>query len=282
MSSMTEGDKQAGMSRSAAGEWAGVPNRDFPAFPEAYAHALLQAHKEGWLLTPISDELDLSLEMAYRIQSAGMRARLGSGDQLAGWKLGYTSAAMRTQMGVDQPNVGPLYQSMVLRDGERLGAVVQPKVEPEICIQIGEDVPIGRVRNLEKYIEGYYASIEVVDSVFENYKFTLEDNTADGSSAAFAVLGQRIDTTDLSRCRVRFEVDGQLVGEATGAAALGGPTQSLAWLVEQLSIRGDHLQAGQIVLTGGLTAAADLPPGAIARAVFDDTWEVGVSRAAST
>jgi len=63
-----------------------------------------------------------------------------------------------------------------------------------------------------------FACLEVVDSVFPDYKFRLEDNTADGSSAAQVVVGptlRRLDGLDSIRVVLRHNDDD--AGSATGA-----------------------------------------------------------------
>ncbi len=80
---------------------------------------------------------------------------------------------------------------------------------------------------------------------------------------------------------VRIAVGGREVGHATGAAAGGHPLLGVAWLCEQLARRENGgLRAGDLVITGGLTAAFALEPGVTAEAVFDRDTTVSVTRAA--
>ena len=79
---------------------------------------------------PISSSIDLTIDDAYAIQRAGTTLRVERGEKLVGWKLGYTSPAMRAQMGIDQPNFGPLTDAMlVAHDGHADPALIQPRVE---------------------------------------------------------------------------------------------------------------------------------------------------------
>ena len=61
---------------------------------------------------------------------------------------------------------------------------------------------------------------------------------------------------------VLVEVDGQVVDSATGAAVQGHPGEALALAANDLAERGHAIEAGQIVLTGGMTDAVPVPPGA--------------------
>ena len=60
----------------------------------------------------------LGIDDAYAIQQAGTQLRVERGERVVGWKLGYTSLAMRSQMGIDQPNLGPLTDAMLLGHDE--------------------------------------------------------------------------------------------------------------------------------------------------------------------
>jgi len=77
--------------------------------PAAAARALVSARQAGRTLDVLlSAEAGLSLADAYRVQDQVTALRLAGGERRAGWKLGYTSAVMRAQMGIDAPNFGPL------------------------------------------------------------------------------------------------------------------------------------------------------------------------------
>lgn len=242
---------------------------------------LRQIRRSGSTTTPLSDEAPLSLTAAYAIQRALTAIRLAEGERVVGWKLGYTSQAMREQMGVGSPNYGPLTDAMMLSDGADLGSrAMQPRVEPEIAVRLGRELagPVS-VATVLGAVDAAFACLEVVDSVYTGYRFTLEDNTADGSSAAFVVLGDELPGFDrLDEVAVRLEHNGVLAGAALGAAASGHPLVGVAWLAAQVGADGGVLEAGAVIITGGLTAAVPLDPGGRVRAVFDDRIAVSVSR----
>jgi 2-keto-4-pentenoate hydratase len=215
----------------------------------------------------------LSLVDAYRVQAQLTRRRLARGERRIGWKLGYTSAVMRSQMGVAEPNHGPLTDAMLLPDDAEVSTeLVQPRVEPEIALRFArplsaEDGPVGRDEVLAA-AESAYASLEVVHSTWADYRFTLEQNTADGSSAGQVVLGPRLRTNALDAVEVELSVDGRPAGRGRGSDAAGHPADAVAWLLASLAPDGLGLQAGDVVITGGLTAAAPLQPGSLISALF--------------
>lgn len=228
---------------------------------EAWAEWIDDAHGGRRLLDAPEDGLDLPA--AYAVQARLTGRREARGARRIGWKLGYTSAAMREQMGVGSPNLGPLLDTMLLASGDAVpAALVQPRVEPEIAIVVGADGRPAAAR----------AALEVVDSVWRDYRFTLATNTADGSSAAGVVVGAALvgDLADVSVDLWRTPPGGPAVLEAsgTGDAAMGHPHRALAWLADELAGRGEALREGDLVLTGGLTRAVPLDPDDVVEARF--------------
>jgi len=124
------------------------------------------------------------------------------------------------------------------------------------------------------------ACLEGVDPIWENYRFSAEQNTADGSSAAGVVLGPPLDVGPLDCHRVAVEPrqDGSTIASATAAAAGGHPLSGVAWLCAQLAARGVALRAGDLVITGGLTSVVPLRHGMTLEAVFDGRTRVQLSR----
>lgn len=245
-----------------------------------WADRIAAARSVAVTIEPMTATLTATMDDAYAIQDLLVERRVARGERIAGWKLGYTSAAMRAQMGVDRPNVAPLTDAMIVSDGASVvEGVVQPKVEPEIGLRLAASLhgpatasearaAIGEVR----------ACLEVVDSVWTDYRFRIEDNTADCSSAAFVVVGPAIAATSLPDVAVELLRNGEPVGSGTGAAAMGDPAAALAWLAGELAARGRVLEAGMLVITGGLTAAVPLEPGDVVSARFHGAHVVTVSR----
>ncbi|MGH3235151.1 MAG: 2-keto-4-pentenoate hydratase [Streptosporangiaceae bacterium] len=254
--------------------------------PVAAASALRRARRAGRTCDVLlSEELEFSLADAYRVQDQVTALRLAEGERLAGWKLGYTSAVMRAQMGVEAPNFGPLTDAMLLSSPALLPAgALQPRVEPEIGLRLGRRLagPCSVASALDA-CDAALACLEIVDSVWSGYQFTLEDNTADGSSAAWVAVGPSLPLEDLASLPVALSVDGELVERAVGAAAGGHPAAGLAWLAGELAARGRTLEAGDLVITGGLTSARPLSAGHRVGALFGDgRWPVEVRRPPTT
>ena len=209
------------------------------------------------------------LATAYAVQESLTRRRLARGDALVGWKLGYTTAVMRAHMGVDAPNFGPLLASMQV--GPALPPTIHPRVEPEIALVLDRDPgPHASAEEVLRCCRSAHLALEVVDSVWWGYRFDLEHNTADGSSAAGFALGGPLPldidgTWDVSV--VVGPADAfdpgravEIPSDATGSASMRAAAESASWLATELASRPTRLAPGDILLTGGLTRAHALPP----------------------
>jgi 2-keto-4-pentenoate hydratase len=223
-------------------------------------------------IAPLSDELPgLDAATGYRVQAV---AREQAGP-LAGWKLGVTSRAKQAQVGVHEPVRGFLASANALDLGEPLvtGELIQPRTEPEIVFVMGRDLsgPSATAADVLAATSGVAVGIEVLDSRFTDYRFTLPDVIADNTSAARFVVGAPVppEGIDLRLAGVVLEHNGEVAATAAGAAALGHPAASVAWLVRSLAAEGEGLRAGQVILSGGLTAAVAVKPGDVIVASID-------------
>ncbi len=246
---------------------------------QALAAVLRAARLAGRTLVapPLGRPLDLPT--GYAVQAALTDLRLAAGERIVGLKLGYTSAAMRAQMGVDEPNYGPLTDAMKVPDGGVLPCgLLHPRVEPEVILVMGTQVT-GPLDDdaARAAVASAHAGLEIVDSIWRDYQFTLADNTADGSSASGFVVGPELDEALGDGIPVTLRCNGSDVGVGDTSAALGGPLRALQWLAAELGRTGRVLPAGSIVLTGGLTAAVPVRPGQTVVANFAGR-EVSVMR----
>ena len=216
------------------------------------------------------------VETAYRVQDAVVADRAGRGVAVVGAKLGLTSAAKQRQMKVDEPLYGWLTGDMAIDVGQPLpcGRFIQPRCEPEIAFLLGADLagPHVTASAVLAATAAVCPAIDVLDSRFAGYSFTLPDVIADNASGAGFVLGGQATGPaglDLRLTGVVLEKNGELVATAAGAAVLGHPAASVAWLVRALAARGRGLAAGQVVLSGALTEAVPVAPGDVVVARFD-------------
>lgn len=236
------------------------------------AARLSKAVADRTAIPKLTDEFpELDIPTAYRVQR---ELRTATGD-LAGWKLGLTSRAKQAQVGVASPIYGFLPAAGAVDLGEPLDTslLIQPRCEPEIVFTLGRALEGPHVTAVDVIAasSGVAVGLEVLDSRFVDYDFTMADVVADNTSASRFVVGIPVSPSgiDLRLVGAVLEKNGEVVATASGAAALGHPAAAVAWLVRQLAADGEGLAAGQIVLSGGLTAAAPVAPGDVVTASID-------------
>ena len=244
---------------------------------KALAKHLHQAHRERRLVARLSDDHPgLNLEQGYEIQLALRKRHLKEGARLAGAKLGLTSRAKQAQMGQSAPVHGFLTDAMLLETGEPLAvaSLGQPRVEPEIAFVLARDLwgPAVTATQVLAATEAVCPALEILDSRYPDYKFTLPDVVADNTSAGRFVLGSTLTAPagiDLRLVGCVFERNGALAGTAAGAASLGHPAAAVAALVRELAARDEGLSAGDVIMSGGLTEAVAVAAGDVVSARFD-------------
>jgi 2-oxo-3-hexenedioate decarboxylase len=202
------------------------------------------------------DQLDLApdLEAAYRIQHELIAHRLARGERLIGCKLGFTSKAKMAQMGVSEIIVGQLTDAMQVDDAAsvELSRFIHPRIEPEIAFRLGRAVA---GLDIAECVDAVAPALEIIDSRYRDFRFSLPDVIADNTSAAAFVVGEWQPVRDVADLPVRMLVDGIEVEAGSTAAILGHPMYALEQLVELAAKYGIELRANDVVLAGAATAA---------------------------
>jgi len=212
---------------------------------------------------------------AYQIQTATLAAKLERGENLIGRKIGLTSRAAQMQFGLNEPDCGFLSDRMLLFDGDPvpLSNLIQPRAEAEIAFILGKDLKGPGVNSLMvlQATLAVTASIEVIDSRIRDWAIKVADTIADNASGARVILSEASKSPeglDLKHLGMNLSGNGQLVATATGASVMGHPARAVAWLANKLSEFSLHLRAGDIVISGALTAAIRVAKGDVVSASF--------------
>jgi 2-oxo-3-hexenedioate decarboxylase len=236
------------------------------------ARRLAKATADRTAIDRLSDEFpELDLAAAYRVQH---RQRPDTGP-VAGWKLGVTSRADQAQVNISEPTYGFLRPEYAIDLGAPLdtSGLIRPRAEPEIVFTLGVDLsgPHVTASQVLAACSGVAVGLEILDSRYRDDTFTVADVVADNSSAGRYVVGAPVVPAgiDLRLVGVVLEHNGEVVATASGSAALGHPAAAAAWLVRARHAQGEGLCAGEIVLSGGLTAAVPIRPGDTVVATID-------------
>jgi len=209
----------------------------------------------------------MTIEDGYRVSRAWVALQLAEGRQVIGHKIGLTSRAMQQASQIDEPDYGTLLDNMLYTctPGHVLNIAhtdfVVPRVEVELAFVLKEDlhgpqVTVDQVLAATDYVT---PAIEIIDSRIEQFDRhtklmrkvfdTISDNAA---NAGIVVGAEKVNplTSNLPWCGAILKLNG--VVEETGLAAgvQGHPAVGIAWLANKLAPWGEHLKAGQIVLSG--------------------------------
>ncbi len=202
-----------------------------------------------------------SLDMAYAIQKQLIEHRIARGNSLMGIKMGFTSYAKMEQMGVSDMIWGLLTSDMYLEEGNalQLDSFIHPRAEPEICLKVGKDIDkeitIEEAQN--KYIDGICGAIEVIDSRYKNFKFSLEDVIADNCSSAAYKLGKWFPVdTEIQDLKIALSFGDDEKASGSSSDILGNPWSSVVHASRLTSKYGYVIKKGQIILAGAATSAS--------------------------
>ena len=259
------------------------PDPVSPAVVKA-ADLLAEATRTGVACPPVRDLLDGGgLETAYAVQQLNVRRGVDAGRRIVGRKIGLTSPAVQRQLGVDQPDFGALFADMAVPDGGEvpLGRLLQPKVEAEVALVLGRDLPEREctIVDVLRAVDFALPALEIVDSRVRNWEISLVDTVADNASCGLYVLGATpvpLTAIDLRAVTMTMTRGGETVSEGTGADCLGSPLTAAVWLASALAERGDPLRAGDLVLTGALGPMTPATPGDAFEAHISDLGSVRV------
>ncbi|PJZ77388.1 2-keto-4-pentenoate hydratase [Leptospira neocaledonica] len=224
------------------------------------ASALLGARKNGKPIPPITKTFGIhGLEISYEIAKINNIERLGTGAKEIGKKIGLTSKAVQSQLGVDQPDFGTLFSDMEYLDSDEVptSKLLQPKVEAEVAFILAQDIQ-GNIPSYGEFLNSIlYAlpALEIVDSAIEDWKIKLEDTVADNASCGLFVLGNQpitLGNLDLAGAGMFLRKNGKVESVGSGAACLNHPLRAAYWLAKNLIERGQGLKKGEIILSGAL------------------------------
>ena len=251
---------------------------------QSVAKELRTAEEQRAPVAPVADRFGaLTVADAYAVQQANVERKLAGGDRIVGRKIGLTSLAMQTQLGVDQPDFGHLLASMAVPNGGAVvtAALIAPRVELEIAFLLGRALAGPGVTAADVLVatEAVFPSLEIIDSRIADWRIGLVDTVADNASSGRFVMPSRLTPVrdlDLRLVGGVMEINGVLTSWSCGAAALGDPAACVAWLANALAPYGGRLEAGEIVLSGALDKSVPVTVGDVVRADFDRLGSAGV------
>jgi len=227
---------------------------------------------------------EITLAEGYQIQQAIVQAWETDGYQIIGKKNGFTSTGAQQKFGLTEPVYGHLGSQHRLPSGTEVPAdqLINPRLESEIAFKIGQTLTGPAIGVAE-----ILAATEWVAPAFELVDFRIPDQLPSKFEAsAYNVFLKHVilsdQTTavaglDLPNLKAILYRNGDVVSTGTGAAVLGNPAISLAWLVNKLAEHGRSLEAGEIVITGSFTPLQSIAAGEAYTVEFEQLGSVSVT-----
>lgn len=243
---------------------------------EVIAATLAEARRNRTPIPPVTETSPgFDVASAYAVQEINTRRRLSAGERIVGRKIGLTSPAVQTQLGVNEPDYGMLFDVDDVSDAASVvtAELMQPKIEAEIAFVLAKPISGGNpdLDEVAAAIDYAVAAAEIVDSAIANWRITLADTVADNASGAKFVLGKdrkKLSEIDLHLGGMEMLLNGRQVSVGVGAACLGNPLNAVQWLARKMVEVGRPLEAGDIVLSGAL--------GPMSNAVAGDSFTIHV------
>lgn len=229
------------------------------------AQKLDQAAQQASAVEQISLHHKMNLQESYAVQSISLGRRYLRGEKWVGIKLGFTSKAKMEQMGVHDMIWGRLTDKMFFKSGSELPLkqFIHPRAEPEIAFRVSKDINEQvTLENAKDFVNGLAVAIEIIDSRYKNFKFSLEDVIADNCSSTGFSLGEWMPVdTKIQDVSISLHINEAEVQSGNSNAILGNPWESFVAAARLAQDNGELLAKGAIILAGAATPAVYLDKG---------------------
>ena len=209
------------------------------------------------------DHPEMTIEEAYAIQRAWVEHKVAEGRTVRGHKIGLTSKAMQSALGIGEPDSGILFDDMFFADAGEVPSdrFIATRVEAELAFVMksrlsGPHCTIFDVLNATDFV---VPALEILDTRIERVdaktKATrkIVDTIADNAANAGIVIGGRpfrpLDA-DMRWIGALCYRNGVIEETGLAAGVLNHPANGIAWLVRKLSALNSALEPGEIVLSG--------------------------------
>jgi 2-keto-4-pentenoate hydratase len=153
-------------------------------------------------------------------------------------------------MGISNPIYGRVFADTLLEDPVDLSRFLQPRVEPELAVVLRDDLqPEASPGAAWLAVGAIVLAVDVLDSVWQDYRFDIADVVADNASGGGMLLGERALSYPLVG-ELRLYLDGELL-TAGPVEELEPFAERLIWLAKEVG----GLMAGQVIFLGSPAAA---------------------------
>lgn len=225
------------------------------------AEALIKADETKTTIPLIAaNNPGMTIEDAYAVQKVWAQKKVEGGATKVGRKIGLTSKVMQQATGIDEPDYGVIFDDMVFDSGSVIDFDRFSNVRIEVEIAFGLKKPLkGPNVNVFDVLDAtsfVVPALEVLNSHVEFEGRTVVDNISDNAAMGVMVLGAQptdVRDVDLRWAGALLYRNESIEDSGVAGAVLGHPAQAVAWLANKLAAHGQHLEAGEIILSGSFT-----------------------------
>lgn len=197
----------------------------------------------------------------------------------AGWligvlKVGCTSTVAREILGIPHPIAGRVPVDGVFDSGSAIPSSFfgsPPAIECEFALKVDGD----------GHVTAVAPALELVDPRIQaGGSFGGMTTIADNSAGSAVVLGPSTpidEAGDLAAHGVELTAGGAVLASGSAAGVLGGPAESVRWMLEHEASRGRQVDDGTWIITGTCTGITPSEPGATFVATYGALGEVAFS-----
>lgn len=239
------------------------------------AQRLIHAYENQLTVPPFAQNNALSLEDAYTIQDYLCEHFIAGGDKPIGKKVAFANTPSQLSQGLQEPAFATIFSSGLFDSQAPISLKNLPNavIEAEVTFLLKQDLtgPHITASQVIEATQALYASFEIiacrVDASPSGY-----DKIAANVCFGGIVLGDKGHTPmhlDLPSLNISLEKNGTIVSTATGAAVLGNPAASVAWLANTLAQKGQSLRKGELILSGSAPTPQPILPGDVFTAHFE-------------
>ena len=220
-----------------------------------YAYQMLLDYDSKTPGTIFKDKIRISIEDAWRIQSAVTNLREQRGEEVIGYKIGCVSKETQLKMGFSKPAWGRLWKNELYSDGVTLEKSIynNPAMEAEFGIVLNRDLTPELV-NLDYIldsIETIHPIIEIHNLVFNGDPPFGAELLANNAIHAGVVIGKptkaniKSEITDL-----KLIFDKEIIDTWSDKEWPHDMLSEVEWLVKEQDKIGNILKKGNLILTG--------------------------------
>lgn len=244
---------------------------------DTLAHLVLAAGDTASRILPLSEEhAGFDLLAGHKVGARVTELREARGEQVVGWKIGFTNKNIWQEFGATAPIWGPMYDTTVFAMGDGMAefeasGFAEPRIEPEVVLRLGSAPSAAMDEDgLMQCIDGVAHGFEMVSSIFPGWKFKAPDTVAAFGLHGCLCHGPIAEADDretwmkhLNAFEIVLKRNGDEVDRGVAANVLGGPLSALKHFVAGLDgdPSGRRLKAGDLVTTGTVTGAFPVEPG---------------------